>query len=336
MTPSEAAAAVQAAKSAEDVLGPNDEERPHRLRELSKLLHPDAGGDGVAFARLQELLAVEAKKAQAKAGVFQIASKIRTYDVNGLAFRGRIANLYRCTYIRDGATKEGLLKLPRSPKDNDLMQAEGSALRRVRDSDDDRRVFYVRLEDSFKHRDVDTRADRRAHVTRALDGFVSLAEVREVYPEGIDARDLAWMWRRAYAAVSLLHELGMVHGALVPEHILIHPEQHGLQLCGLTSSVEIGGTIKALGGRSYLYPPEVLRKQPVDTTTDLYTLGKTMESMLRLDQPRQFFSFIKGCTFERQAARPQDAKELLGELDDLLHRLYGPRKFREFKMPARA
>ncbi len=32
--------------------------------------------------------------------------------------------------------------------------------------------------------------------------------------------------------------------------------------------------------------------------------------------------------------RPQDAWRLLAELDDLLGRLYGPRRFRPFAMPA--
>jgi hypothetical protein len=32
--------------------------------------------------------------------------------------------------------------------------------------------------------------------------------------------------------------------------------------------------------------------------------------------------------------RPQDAWHLLGELDELLDDLYGPRRFRPFAMPA--
>jgi hypothetical protein len=35
-----------------------------------------------------------------------------------------------------------------------------------------------------------------------------------------------------------------------------------------------------------------------------------------------------------RAGRPQDAWRLLAEFDELLERLYGPRTFRPFAMPA--
>jgi hypothetical protein len=50
--------------------------------------------------------------------------------------------------------------------------------------------------------------------------------------------------------------------------------------------------------------------------------------------PKQLAAFAHGCTLPGPARRPQDAWRLLGELDDVLDRLYGPRKFRPFAMPA--
>ena len=52
--------------------------------------------------------------------------------------------------------------------------------------------------------------------------------------------------------------------------------------------------------------------------------------------PAPLRAFLRGCTLPNPAARPQDAWSLLAELDDLLDRLYGPRAFRPFTMPATA
>lgn len=334
-----AADRVAKAKSAEDVVGPDDAGRKRRVRELSKLLHPDAWSAHPparkaaeqAFAALQLLLANEHTKARAAGGTFTVTTKKRSYAVDGLAFAGTVANLYHCTYERDGKVKQGLLKLPRSVRDNDLIQAEAQALKKIWATGKKRTAFFPRIEDAFKHRDRATRIDRQALVTRRLDGFVSLADVKAAYPDGLDARDLAWIWRRCLAAVSLLSELEIVHGSLVPEHILIHPHEHGVQLCGFTSSVPAGQTIKVLGGGPrWLYAPEVKAKEEATHATDLYTLHKTMQYMLHRDAPKQFSAFIRGVCFDRPAVRPHDARVLLGEYDELLERLYGPRRFRVF------
>lgn len=330
---------VSKATTATDVVGPDDAGRKQRIRDLAKILHPDHWNSSPparktaenAFAHLQELLANEGKAAKVRAGTFSVATRKRTYNVDGLAFTGSVANLYHCRYERDGKMKTGLLKLPRSVRDNDLIQAEAQMLKKIWATQRRRTAYFPRIEDAFKHRDRSTRIDRQAIVTRRLDGFVSLADVRREYPQGLDPRDLAWIWRRCLAAVSLLSELDIVHGSLIPEHILIHPVEHGVQFCGMTTSVPAGQTIKVLGGGpKRLYAPEVFSKTPADTTTDLFGLHKTMEYMLHRDTPRQFFSFIRGVCFERQAVRPQDARALLGEYDELLARMYGERKFRVF------
>lgn len=319
------------AKTVSDVLGPLDAGRKKRQNDTVKFLHPDrwvAGNIHVAtkaFARLQELLAEETKSSE-----FEIVTKKRVYKVSGLAYQGSVSNLYHCRYARDDKMKDGLLKFPRSVRDSDLMLAEAKTLKAIWDSKDDRRAFFPRFEESFKHRDKTTKIDRTALVVRQLPGFISLAEVKRIFPDGLEVRDLAWIWRRILVAISLLSELDIVHGSIIPEHILIHSELHGVQLTGMTTSVESGQAIKVLGGKRNFFPPEVLNKKPASVATDIYTLHATMAYMLRDDAPKQFRAFIKGCMFERPKVRPHDSLMLLKELDELLERLYGLRKFREF------
>ena len=38
------------------------------------------------------------------------------------------------------------------------------------------------------------------------------------------------MWRRLLTALGWAHRARLVHGAVFPEHVLIHPELHGLVL----------------------------------------------------------------------------------------------------------
>ena len=45
-------------------------------------------------------------------------------------------------------------------------------------------------------------------------------------------------------------------------------------------------------------------------------------------------AFARGCLLARPGRRPADAWLLLAEFDELLGRLYGPRTFRPFAMPA--
>jgi hypothetical protein len=49
--------------------------------------------------------------------------------------------------------------------------------------------------------------------------------------------------------------------------------------------------------------------------------------------PKPLRAFARGCLLTAENRRPQDAWRLLAELDDLLERLYGPRRFRPFQLP---
>jgi hypothetical protein len=50
--------------------------------------------------------------------------------------------------------------------------------------------------------------------------------------------------------------------------------------------------------------------------------------------PGRLARFAAGCMPANPRRRPRDAWQLLAELDELLDRMYGPRAFRPFAMPA--
>lgn len=83
------------------------------------------------------------------------------------------------------------------------------------------------------------------------------------------------------------------------------------------------------------YPPEVFDKAPVDSTVDIFMASMLMTWLLEPNTPRPFRTFINGCALKSPSQRPQDAWQVLKELDELLLNNVGPRKFRPFTMPSK-
>jgi serine/threonine protein kinase len=214
------------------------------------------------------------------------------------------------------------------------MEREADALLRLDTAADPRhRAYAPRLVETFRHRD-NTATERRVNVLGRLHGFHTLADVRAAHPDGLDPRDAAWIWRRLLVALGWAHRAGLVHGAVLPEHILVHPAQHGLVLVDWCYSTEPGGTIPALVDRHRgLYPPEVLNHEPASPATDIHLASHCMRQLMGERAPSPLRAFIRGCTLPAEARRPHDAWRLLAELDEALERLYGPRTFRQFTMP---
>ena len=258
--------------------------------------------------------------------------------------RGDIANLYpvrqgqlKTAPFKAAPFKAALLKIARDPADNDLMRREATALTRLQDVVDPALLAYFPPLVATGQRD-DARSGIRRHVNLigALGGFRSLAEVRSAFPAGVDPRDAAWMWRRLLVAIGAAHRAGVIHGAVLPEHVLIHPADHGLVLVDWCYSVSgPAGRIRAIVRRyQRWYPPEVLGGDPAGPDLDIWLATRCMAELIGGRAPARMTAFARGCLLASPGRRPQDAWRLLAELDEMLERLYGPRKFRPFAMPA--
>ncbi len=203
--------------------------------------------------------------------------------------------------------------------------------------------YSPRLLESFFLRDAATGVTRRANVIEQQVGFCSLAEVMAAYPDGVDPRDAAWIWRRLLVALGNAHRAGVIHGAVLPEHVLIHPRDHGLVLVdwcysvsGCYAASDPSGVVPALVRRyaeSDFYPHEVLARKRVSPPTDIFMATRCMAGAVRDRLPHRLRQFADGCTLRAPDRRPADAWRLLAEFDELLERLYGPRRFRPFVMP---
>jgi hypothetical protein len=312
MTGDEAITLIEAAADPRALFG-RDPRRTYR--RLARLTHPDANPGSAraaaAFARLAALW----QQRHGRPGT--------------LAAAGDVANLYE--------HDRGLLKMTRDPADNDLLDREAAALTRLHAAGDKRFLPYVpALVECQRHRDPATWAERRANVISRLDGFVTLSEVRAAYPDGLDPRDAAWMWRRLLVATGFAHRAGVIHAAVVPDHVLIHPAEHGLVLIDWCYAIARPGGLAAAVPARYAgwYPAEVGGRRAPGPDLDIWLATRCMTDLMGDRAPPPLAAFARGCTLPGPRRRPRDAWRLLGELDAVLERLYGPRRFRPFVMPA--
>jgi hypothetical protein len=227
------------------------------------------------------------------------------------AHAGDLADLYDV-----GADR--FLKLPRRPANNDLMAREADALRTLADTADPRYLPYVpRLVDSFTHEDTATGARRRVNVVAAAPGLRSLAEVGRAHP-----RDAAWIWRRLLVALGLAHRAGLVHGAVLPTHVLIEPAQRGVVLVDWCYAVEVGEPVPALVPEyTDWYPAEVPGRSAAGPGTDIAMAARCMTWLMGERAPEPLRRFASGCALPKLRQRPDDAWRLLAELDELLEKL---------------
>jgi hypothetical protein len=307
----DAAALLERATGPQDVFGAG-----RTYRDLAKLVHPDrvAPGDAArataAFERLAELWD---------------QTRIKSYRLTGVLARGDVATVY--------ATDSGdVMKIGNDPTSNDLIEAEAAALLRI--TEPRFQPYLPTLIECFRYREPDTGVQRAANVLGRISGFVPLTEVAAAYPDGLDPRDAAWMWRRLLVVLGAAHRAGVIHGAVLPEHVLIEPAQHGLMLIDWCYSTTGGDPIPALVDRyEDWYPIEVTQGRTPGPGTDIHLATRCLTELMRDRIPARLAAFARGCMLRPLAARPDDAWAVLSELDDALHHLYGPRKFRPFTMP---
>lgn len=325
-----------------------------RYRTLARLVHPDhhPTEQALAVATFQRLQAwyeraQQTLEAPTMSDPFELTSRTGHYRSSGQGHRGELCDLYWATRQGSGTTSPVLLKLVRQASNNDLLRAEGSTLRLLAQElqGEPLRAHFPTLLDQVQIRDLDGET-RMVNILAQEQANLALARVHHGYPAGLDPADAAWIYKRLLAALAITHDLGLVHGAVTLDHLLIRPRDHNGLLVDWCYSVPCGGVIKAVSPRYRAdYPPEVLAKQPASPATDLYMAAKVMVRLLGGDPatnalpatvPKAIGAFLQSCLIAAPHRRPDSAWELFTEFDALLQRCYGPPKFRPFPPLARA
>lgn len=355
MTPVEA---ILDARIPQDIFGELPADQGDALGEarriyntLARETHPDkVDGDGMAFSRLTDLYQLAQKLIMAGdyhiVGLSGLAvkAKARTYTIYERFFYGDICDTYRCSH--------GLIRIGHLPQDNDLLRNEAMTLKKIRREIEEKwQVYLPELTDSFSIRDSSNR-DRHANVIKPLlvnlpvnsDSWYPLSRLVRAFPKGVNPRDAAWIWRRMLICIGLAHDSGYINHSALPTSFMIQPPEHGVILLDWTCAKPFGEKPSAIQPKyKSWYPQEVLDKQLSDTATDVYMAALSIIQLMGGDPlkrtlpdtvPRPLRAYFKACTLSSVNKRSDDARRLLDNFDEIIERLWGPRQFRPFPMPA--
>ena len=162
------------------------------------------------------------------AGLFEVELGSARYRVRGrIAVGGHSEVLLARTAC--AATRQVVLKVA---EDVERLESEWSSLRHLqhRNSYLDRLLPQPLKLGSWRGKAV--------LVTGWRSGFVhTLAYARKRRPTGLDPAALVWIWSRVLDQITVLRDLGYSHRALRPEHLLVHPRDHGVAFCGWGEAV---------------------------------------------------------------------------------------------------
>lgn len=317
-------------------------------RQLVKATHEDKFSDAEkpqakkAFQRLQELWDSCQKEIQANKYDTEDFPKIKVgkneYKIIGKAISGDICNVYAC----ESSKGKSFLKISKKALLNRFLVDEAAVLNKLHLTKDPalKGLLASHIPTCIDSFTVDS---MQANVVSTYENLWTLEQVRQVHPNGVDSRTLAWMFRRLLAALGAVHERDVVHGAVVPTNFMICPDSHNGFLIDWCYAVNSGKIVKAISPQwKAFYPPEILSKKEATPTADIYMAAMCMLYISGGDvekhkfterMPKRIEFFLRACLIESPTARSNYALDLHKEFGDLLEELYGKPKFHPFEMP---
>jgi hypothetical protein len=254
--------------------------------------------------------------------------------------RGRLATGHSSdVWLGRRATRLGervVLKLLRDAEDEPLLGNEQRMLRALSQSNERGTDFFSTLLPQPVAYGRCERADApwtMAAVFREPVGFShTLQGVRRALGTALDARHAVWIWRRTLELLSWVHQSGVVHGAILPEHVLIHARDHGTRLVGWSCAVARGGQLRVAAAADLgLYPEPVLSGAGLTPQTDLIMLARSLQRVLDMAAVPKPLARV----LDREASGRggEDAWALAEELSGAARDSFGAPKYVELVLP---
>lgn len=265
---------------------------------------------------------------------FTIRTERSEYEATAVLAHGDLATIYDGRRRSDGARVA--IKIAEDSQDNDLIQAEVSALNLLRSAPSPQLKHLPVVLDQLHTRD-----GRQGTVLEYLDGF-DLLKVRERLPGGLPVRHLIWLMRRCLSVLGWAHSRGVLHGNLDPAHIVCRAADHNVWVIdwcyAIVNPARTGQGFRCLNEE--YSPPEVAARKPPLPAADLYSLGKCMFYVLGGDPrhktlppgepiPDPLQRFLQFCVLDSPLSRAQDAWEAYRYLERLREEIWGPHQFIE-------
>jgi serine/threonine protein kinase len=292
-------------------------------------------------------------KAASDTDPIEIKSNGKTYRVLDRLTVGSLTSVYRCSISSNRTGQTGIFKIARDARSNHSLVSEARILRQLASAAEMAAFtrfmpFLPRVVDSVTRGGSATESPRQAnvlsyhHEINSPDELYTLEEVRAAYSGGLDARDVAWIWRRLLNVLSFAHGNGITHCAVLPEHVLIEPKDHKLVLIDwcFARSREAWSAAPdnaGIGAFRKWYERDYVAR-PASPALDISMAARCMVYLL--DGTAETASSADPAIrrhFDRCIDLPGDphpaAIELLAQFDQLIEALWGPRQFRPMTLP---
>lgn len=312
---------IQAALDPRELFGADPEKalKNYRIR-----FHESFGDNAKQPALATHLFQLIGEKADAVKKPFPvITSPKRAYMLKTKLATGDVSDVHYAT----SESGQYIFKASRVNGGDTLLEREKEAVSAVLAKlvHNDYFKLFPTLAESFVVKD---RIRKRVNVFSYEPGWLTLETiVRKTGP--LDEKHVVWMFKRLLSALGCVRSVGYVHGAVLPQHILIHPATHSVRLIGWTSAVKRGNPLTVVP-RSHLnfYPPEVTAKKPATSAVDVYLAAKSLWwANSGAQVQRQLWSFLSAFLLPGATMRGEDPFQLYDEFDEKCHKIFGPPKF---------
>lgn len=252
--------------------------------------------------------------------------------------RGEISDVYLAERARR-PTELVLLKILREPKDAPLFDREWEVLEKLQQNESLLADLFTTLLPQPVVRglvDNGPYQGRRAMAFRWASGFRATFEgVRQAYPQGIEPQISVWMWRRILEQLNFLHRSGVVHGAVVPAHILVEEGDHGIRLVGYSAAGESGTPLLTICGRFEPFYPARRLSPGADMSMSARSIAFVLGGEgACVDVPASVPEPLADLIRQVAADGAENAWNVQESLGKMARVLYGPPSFHPLMMPS--
>lgn len=270
----------------------------------------------------------------------------RHWGLNQLVAHGETSDVYAAQRAR-WPTELVILKLLRDRQHLEQFDNEWSILQLLQKSNaPGADVFTALIPQPVFHGDVTDGAfaGRRVSVFRRSSGFYhNFDEVIRAYPQGIHPRASIWIWRRILEVLSFLHSAGMVHGAVVPAHLLVQENDHGVRLVGYGLAGRMGEALRTTSEayRSF-YPQSKPDHLNLTAQLDIVMSARSIVAILGGDPetvslpaevPAKLADMIQQIALSKDAATGENAWDIREALGRISNEVFGQPQFMPIVMP---
>ena len=282
---------------------------------------------------------------------YQISSWIsigdRHWALGPQIARGEISDVYTGQRAR-WPTELVIIKILRDHTDMETFDNEWDVLQTLHKSDapgaDD---FTMLIPQTVFHGDISAGSftGKRVSIFRWISSFQhTFEEVIRAYPQGIPPRASIWVWRRILEVLSFLHASGFVHGAVLPSHLLVQENDHGVRLVGYGCSGRAGGKLRAVSQTYASFHPQAGSSQlKLTPQLDLAMSARCVVAMLGGNPasgslpdavPEPFANVLRRVALTDPTNSRENAWDIRTEIGKLANQVYGAPQFIPIVMPS--